>query len=91
MTPYAQAITDHFLFHEHNRRMPRKFKIGLSGSPRDFAQAMINDIGLFASVSDEGRGFRVYVAGGLGSTPEIAHSGASSCPSATCSPPARRW
>lgn len=73
VTPHAHAITEHFLFHPHNRKLPRKFKIGLSGSPRDFAQAMINDIGLFASVTDAGRGFRFYVAGGLGSTPEIAH------------------
>jgi sulfite reductase beta subunit-like hemoprotein len=73
VTPYAHAITEHFLFHEHNRRLPRKFKIGLSGSPSDLAQAMINDVGLFASLTDEGRGFRFYVAGGLGSTPEIAH------------------
>src|SRR4029079_1492833 len=73
VTPYAHAITEHFLFHEHNRRLPRKFKIGLSGSPRDLAQAMINDIGLFASTRDGARGFRFYVAGGLGSTPEIAH------------------
>src|ERR1700759_1341129 len=34
---------------------------------------MINDIGLFAAVRDGAPGFRVYVAGGLGSTPEIAH------------------
>src|SRR6185312_4973070 len=56
---------------------PRKFKVALSGSEADLAQAMINDIGLFAQVGEgvrEGeRGFRVYVAGGLGSTPEIAH------------------
>ncbi|HEY3593580.1 MAG TPA: nitrite/sulfite reductase [Polyangiaceae bacterium] len=73
VTPFAHALTQHFLFHEMNLKLPRKFKIGLSGSPRDEAQAMINDIGLFARVTDAGRGFRVYVAGGLGSTPEIAH------------------
>ena len=73
VTPHAQAITDHFLFHEHNRKLPRKFKIGLSGSARDHAQVMINDIGFFAAVSDAGKGFKVYVAGGLGSTPEVAH------------------
>ena len=56
-----------------NLKLPRKFKIGISGSMRDEAQAMINDIGLFARVTDAGRGFRVYVAGGLGSTPEMAH------------------
>ncbi|MGK3985028.1 nitrite/sulfite reductase [Sorangium sp. So ce136] len=73
VTPYAHALTDHFLFHEHNRRLPRKFKIGLSGSARDHAQIMINDVGLLAKVGDLGQGFAVYVAGGLGSTPEIAH------------------
>jgi sulfite reductase beta subunit-like hemoprotein len=73
VTPHAHAITEHFLFHPHNRKLPRKFKIALSGSDRDFAQVMINDIGLFAAEKNGERGFRVYVAGGLGSTPEIAH------------------
>lgn len=73
VTPHAHAITQYFLFHPHNRKLPRKFKIGLSGSARDHAQIMINDLGLLARVTDAGRGFAVYVAGGLGSTPEIAH------------------
>jgi sulfite reductase (NADPH) hemoprotein beta-component len=73
VTPYAHAVTEHFLYHPHNRKLPRKFKIGLSGSERDHAQVMINDVGLFAAIEDGVRGFRVYVAGGLGSTPEIAH------------------
>ena len=71
--PFAHAITQHFLYHEMNLKLPRKFKIGLSGSPRDEAQAMINDIGIFAKTTDAGRGFAIYVAGGLGSTPEVAH------------------
>ena len=73
VTPHAHAITEHYLFHEHNRKLPRKFKIGLSGSDKDLAQVMINDVGLFAKVENGARGFRFYVAGGLGSTPEIAH------------------
>lgn len=73
VTPHAHAITQHFLFHEHNRKLPRKFKIALSGSIADHAQVMINDVGLFAAERGGERGFRVYVAGGLGSTPEIAH------------------
>jgi sulfite reductase beta subunit-like hemoprotein len=73
VTPYAHAITQHFLFHPHNRKLPRKFKVALSGSDADLAQAMINDVGLFAVLQDGERGFRVYVAGGLGSTPEVAH------------------
>ncbi|MRG92755.1 nitrite/sulfite reductase [Polyangium spumosum] len=73
VSPHAHAITQYFLFHPHNRRLPRKFKIALTGSTRDHAQIMINDVGLLARVTDAGRGFSVYVAGGLGSTPEIAH------------------
>jgi sulfite reductase beta subunit-like hemoprotein len=73
VTPHAQVVSDYFLFHPYNRKLPRKFKIGFSGSRHDLAQAMINDIGLFAVQGDTGRGFRVYIAGGLGSTPEIAH------------------
>ncbi len=73
VTPHAHAITQYFLYHPHNRKLPRKFKIGLSGSARDHAQVMINDLGFFARETDAGRGFSVYVAGGLGSTPEIAH------------------
>src|SRR5258706_15480888 len=73
VTPFGHAITQHFLYHEMNLKLPRKFKIGISGSRRDEAQAMINDIGIFARTTDQGRGFAVYVAGGLGSTPEIAH------------------
>jgi sulfite reductase beta subunit-like hemoprotein len=34
---------------------------------------MINDVGLLAKIGDQGEGFAIYVAGGLGSTPEIAH------------------
>jgi sulfite reductase beta subunit-like hemoprotein len=74
VTPHAHAVTQHFLFHEMNLKLPRKFKIGISGSPRDEAQVMINDIGIFAKIGDRGRGFSIYVAGGLGSTPEIAHA-----------------
>ncbi|MDI1450534.1 nitrite/sulfite reductase [Polyangium sp. 6x1] len=73
VTPHAHAITQYFLFHPHNRKLPRKFKIGLTGSARDHAQIMINDLGLLARVTDAGRGYAVYVAGGLGSTPEVAH------------------
>jgi len=73
VTPYGHAITQYFLYHPHNRKLPRKFKIGLSGSVRDHAQVMINDLGLFARETSAGRGFAIYVGGGLGSSPEIAH------------------
>lgn len=73
MMPFAHAASEHFLFHQLNLKLPRKFKIAFSGSPRDDAQIVVNDIGLLWRVTDQGRGFRIYVAGGLGATPELAH------------------
>lgn len=73
VTPHAEAIDRHFTFHALNRKLPRKFKIGIAGSPRDQVLARINDVGLFAREKDGVRGFRMYVAGGLGATPELAH------------------
>ncbi len=74
--PYAQLINDYFLFHPLNLTLPRKFKIGISNCARDCAQAVINDIGLYAharrSGSETVRGFAVQAAGGLGSQPSLA-------------------
>ena len=82
---HAHAITQHYLYHEMNLKLPRKFKVGHLGQPRDKAQAMINDIGLFARVTDEGPA--------SGSTSRVASArrprsptfGTTSFPSATCS------
>lgn len=49
-------------------RLPRKFKIALSCSPR-CGQPWINDLGLTALFRDGQWGFRVTVAGSLGSRP----------------------
>lgn len=77
VTPYARAITDHFLRKEISWTLPRKFKIALSGCSDDCVQTWMNDVGLGARVRTEGgrpvRGFRVVVAGGFGPTPEVAH------------------
>ncbi len=76
VSPYAQLITDYFLFNPLNLTLPRKFKISFTNCERDCAQGPINDIGLYAHVRDEGErrvpGFAVAVAGGLGSQPYLA-------------------
>src|SRR4029434_10637163 len=71
ITPWAEAAFQHFLRHPYSQRLPRKFKINFSGCNTDCGQAMFNDIGVIAvaRTRDDGtveRGFRVYVAGGLG-------------------------
>ena len=73
VTPYAQAVTRHFLRRAENQALPRKFKIAFSGCEDDCAFGAINDVACIARVDDGVRGFRVKVAGGLSTTPEDAH------------------
>jgi sulfite reductase (ferredoxin) len=77
VTPWAEAAFQHFLRHPLAQRLPRKFKINFSGCETDCGQAMFNDIGVVAATHtlDDGsieRGFRVFVAGGLGANPHPA-------------------
>jgi sulfite reductase beta subunit-like hemoprotein len=72
VTPYAEAITRHFLRHPLSSSLPRKFKVAFSGCNIDCAFGAIHDIGLVAQVRDGQRGFKVYAAGGLSTTPQAA-------------------
>lgn len=72
-TPFANAVSRHFLRRAENQGLPRKFKIAFSGCPHDCAAGAINDVGLIAKVRDGALGFQVKVAGGLSTTPEDAH------------------
>ena len=74
ITPWAEAAYRHFVRNPLAQRLPRKFKINFSGCDTDCGQAMFNDVGVIATTRtfDDGsveRGFRVYIAGGLGTTP----------------------
>ena len=73
VTPYAQAVSRHFLRRPENQALPRKFKISFSGCPDDCAMGAINDVGALARVRDGVPGFLIKVAGGLSTTPEDAH------------------
>jgi sulfite reductase beta subunit-like hemoprotein len=77
ITQWAEATFRHFVRNPVSQRLPRKFKINFSGCATDCGQAMFNDIGVIATTrtGDDGtieRGFRVYVAGGLGANPHPA-------------------
>ncbi len=76
VTPYAQLVTDYFLFNPLNLTLPRKFKISFTNCERDCAQGPINDIAFYGHVRGEGArrefGFAVAVAGGLGAQPYLA-------------------
>jgi sulfite reductase beta subunit-like hemoprotein len=74
VTPYAQAITRHFLRNPICQDLPRKFKIALScGHAGDCDLGAINDVALLARIEGDVRGFRVKVGGGLSTSPEDAH------------------
>jgi sulfite reductase (ferredoxin) len=77
ITQWAEAAFQHFVRNPLGQRLPRKFKINFSGCSTDCGQAMFNDAGVVAvtRTRDDGtieRGFRVFIAGGLGATPHPA-------------------
>ena len=74
VTPYAAALSRHFLRHALTQSLPRKFKIAFDGCANEGAcvGAAFHDIAAIASVRDGRRGFRFYVGGGLGNTPKPA-------------------
>jgi sulfite reductase beta subunit-like hemoprotein len=77
ITAWAEATYRHFVRNPLGQRLPRKFKINFSGCATDCGQAMFNDVGVIATTRtlEDGsveRGFRVFVAGGLGANPHPA-------------------
>lgn len=78
VTPYADLLSLYFLRHPVGQNLPRKFKVAFEGSEAtDYAKVGIHDIGFIAKKKivdgKEVRGFKVYVGGGLGSTPFPAY------------------
>ena len=74
ISAWAEATYRHFVRNPISQRLPRKFKINFSGCDTDCGQAMFNDVGVIAAsrTHPDGsveQGFRVYIAGGLGTTP----------------------
>ncbi|HZE69301.1 MAG TPA: nitrite/sulfite reductase [Pyrinomonadaceae bacterium] len=75
--PYSQALFRFLVRNKYNQNLGRKFKITFEGCRDDHSALRIHDIGLWAvSKIRNGklkRGFRVYLGGGLGATPHLAH------------------
>ncbi len=69
----AETVTRYFLRHPATQSLPRKFKMAFEGSSRDHAQLGIHDIGFLGMVAEDGQvGFKLFVGGGLGSSPREA-------------------
>lgn len=71
-TPYAEALTRHFLRHPLSSALPRKFKIAFEGCDEDHAAAAIHDLGFFARQRSGAPGFQVRVGGGTATMPVSA-------------------
>ncbi len=69
--PWAELIRQWSTDHPEFQFLPRKFKIAITGSPRDRAVTRAHDIGLRMVTLDGAAGFEVIVGGGLGRTPML--------------------
>ena len=72
-SPYAFALTSRLIAESDSWLLPRKYKIAFSNSAADSSYAEFNDLGLITQIRNGEKGFRVYVAGGLGTKPEVGH------------------
>ncbi|MCY1011793.1 nitrite/sulfite reductase [Nannocystis pusilla] len=74
ITPYMHALVRMCLREEWANNLPRKFKMAFEGcTHEDHAQTAINDVGFRAKIKDGVRGFEVFVAGGLSTSPRPAY------------------
>ena len=72
--PYAEIIRQWSSLHPEFSFLPRKFKIAMTGAASDRAAIQVHDIGYQVVRNEDGEvGFAVYVGGGQGRTPLIAH------------------
>ena len=70
--PTAELLRQWSTDHPEFLYLPRKFKIGITGSPNDRAATKTHDIGLRMVRSADGLpGYEVSIGGGLGRTPII--------------------
>ncbi len=76
VSPYAHATFEFFLRNPVCQEMGRKFKMSFSGTDEDTALSFMHDLGFIAKVKTingkEVKGFKVMLAGGLGSQPRHA-------------------
>lgn len=72
VSPYADALYKFFLRNPICQEMGRKFKVSFSSTDEDTGLSYMHDLGFIAKIQNGIRGFKVMVAGGLGSQPRHA-------------------
>ncbi|PCG13696.1 nitrite/sulfite reductase [Sphingomonas adhaesiva] len=71
--PWAELIRQWSTFHPEFTYLPRKFKIAVIAAEEDRAAMRLHDIGIRLTRRDGVLGATVFVGGGMGRTPMIAH------------------
>ncbi len=72
VSPYADALYKFFLRNPICQEMGRKFKVSFSSTDEDTGLSYLHDLGFIAKIENGVKGFKVMVAGGLGSQPRHA-------------------
>ncbi|MBS9462311.1 HEPN domain-containing protein [Flagellimonas sp. 389] len=72
VSPYAHALFQYFLRNPIGQEMGRKFKVSFSANDSDTGLSYMHDLGFIAKIKNGERGFKVMLAGGLGSQPRHA-------------------
>lgn len=72
VAPYAIAVTEYLIQSNASFNLPRKYKIAFSGCSDDCALASVADLGFFAHIKNDIKGFSVYAGGGLGANSSVA-------------------
>ncbi|SEJ09613.1 sulfite reductase (NADPH) hemoprotein beta-component [Sphingomonas sp. OV641] len=71
--PWAELMRQWSTFHPEFTYLPRKFKIAVIAAPEDRAAMRLHDIGIELLKKDGVLGAKIFVGGGMGRTPMIAH------------------
>jgi sulfite reductase (NADPH) hemoprotein beta-component len=71
--PWAELIRQWSTFHPEFTYLPRKFKIAVIAADEDRAAMRLHDIGIQLLERDGVLGAKIFVGGGMGRTPMIAH------------------
>ncbi|MBB4085235.1 nitrite/sulfite reductase [Sphingomonas carotinifaciens] len=71
--PWAELIRQWSTFHPEFTYLPRKFKIAVIAADEDRAAMRLHDIGIQLLERDGQLGAKIFVGGGMGRTPMIAH------------------
>jgi sulfite reductase (NADPH) hemoprotein beta-component len=71
--PWAELMRQWSTFHPEFTYLPRKFKIAVIAADEDRAAMRLHDIGIQLLKQDGVLGAKVFVGGGMGRTPMIAH------------------